>query len=252
MSSSASHAHSWPDDSAPLLVWAEAWHSHGFRPIPLRSKGKNPIHDDWPNIPFHENPSLYFANSHAACNLGVACGLDGLIDCDLDCIEAVILWEQFFGPPTGLRYGHDSNPDSHWWYRVDRPVTATKYQDFSSADPQTGKNKARKILEVRGLAKDGNIGLQSAVPPSIHPSGERIRFEVGGCGLPGHIEADDLLRAAGKMWRRRPPGVELSGQRRAARCLPSPRWLLAASLLGRCGGGAIPFRDLPNPVARRH
>src|SRR5215469_7743171 len=45
---------------------------------------------------------------------------------------------------------------------------------------------------------NGNIGLQTAVPPSIHPSGERIRFEADGCGSPGHIDARDLVKAAGK------------------------------------------------------
>jgi hypothetical protein len=117
----------WPAYDAPRIAWAEAWRARGHRPIPLQAGTKRPVDRNWPQIPFHENPGLYFSGVHQNRNLGIACGEPhGFVDADLDCPEAVALWEEFYGPPTNLRYGRDQNPNSHWLYLSEPPILFSK------------------------------------------------------------------------------------------------------------------------------
>jgi uncharacterized protein (DUF927 family) len=142
--------------------------------------------------------ALYFGPPHSQRNIGAACGIpNALTDIDLDSSIAATLWKELFGPPTNLCYGRDGKPDSHWLYYADPPFPSIKYQT-SVTDTTTGKKKIHTILEVRCLSKKGIVGLQSMVPPSIHPSGERVRFEPGGDGDPAHVDANVLRLAAGK------------------------------------------------------
>ena len=50
------------------------------------------------------------------------------------------------------------------------------------------------LLELRCTTGDGEIGLQTIVPPSDAPSGERIRFY--GDGDPAIVKSEVLIRAA--------------------------------------------------------
>ena len=54
-------------------------------------------------------------------------------------------------------------------------------------------------MELRGWSSDGSIGLQTVVPPSIHVTGEPIRFEDGFDGTPANIDADTLVSAVRKV-----------------------------------------------------
>jgi hypothetical protein len=144
--------------------------------------------------------TLYFDGPYANRNLGIACGEpSGHVDIDLDCGEAAVLWGEFFGPPTGLIYGRAGKPSSHWFYLAGKPLIGNKYQGLPSVNPNTGKKiAARTILEVRSLAKNGSVGLQSMAPPSIHPSGERVRFEPGGDGDAARVDVAVLQQAAAR------------------------------------------------------
>lgn len=51
------------------------------------------------------------------------------------------------------------------------------------------------LVELRGLSSDGTVGLQTVVPPSIHESGEPVRFEPGFGGIPANIDGDVLTSA---------------------------------------------------------
>ena len=51
------------------------------------------------------------------------------------------------------------------------------------------------IVELRGLSSDGTVGLQTVVPPSIHESGEAVRFEPGFEGTPANVDAEALASA---------------------------------------------------------
>src|SRR5262249_40055023 len=130
------------------------------------------------------------------CNLGIKLGEPyGICDIDLDCPEALDIWPEF-APPTGLRWGRTSKPNSHWGYYSDPPAVTIKFEDTIEDPAKPGKTKKETLLELRGLAKDRTVGEQSMVPPSVHPSGERVRFEAGGDGDPANVDLPVLQRAA--------------------------------------------------------
>jgi len=52
------------------------------------------------------------------------------------------------------------------------------------------------ILELRCRTAEGEIGLQTIVPPSVHEGGEKIRFEPGYDRSPAKVDADVLVKAA--------------------------------------------------------
>jgi len=51
------------------------------------------------------------------------------------------------------------------------------------------------LVELRGSSSDGSVGLQTVVPPSIHETGEPVRFEQGFEGTPANIDAEVLMSA---------------------------------------------------------
>ena len=181
----------FPNLDAPKTDWANAWKDHGFDVIPLVYAQKRPIDKNWPNVDYEANLEAHFGQ---LVNVGVRLGKPcGNTDIDLDAPEAARIWSEF-GPATNLRWGRSSKPNSHWLYRADPPGPIIKFEDTIS-DP-TGKKTKITLLEIRGLKKDGEVGLQTMCPPSIHPSGERVRFEPGGDGEPANVEATVLYRAA--------------------------------------------------------
>jgi hypothetical protein len=116
-------------------------------------------------------------------------------DADLDVIEAILAWPEF-ARATGMRYGHDSKLDSHWIYVSPEPL-----HSFKCAYPQKrtgGATEQVLLLEVRGTKADGSAGVQTVVPNSVHPSGERIKFTPGYDVAPAIVAAGDLIKAA---WR---------------------------------------------------
>jgi uncharacterized protein (DUF927 family) len=180
----------FPPLDAPVLDWARAWITHGFRPIPLAPRRKKPVHDNWPKINFGEDLPRYFSQS---ANLGVALGEPyGNTDIDLDCQEAICIWPEF-APPTNMRWGRQGKPNSHWLYRSDPSPRKVAFEDSIEHD---GKTRKVTLLEMRGCKTDGTVGFQTMAPPSIHPdTGERVRFEPGADGEPANADLPDLERA---------------------------------------------------------
>ena len=89
-------------------------------------------------------------------------------------------------PETGLIFGRQSKPFSHFLYRSDPPIVTKRY-----VDPLDHKT----LVELRGLSSDGTIGLQTVVPPSVHEIGEAVRFEEGFEGTPANVDAEVLISA---------------------------------------------------------
>ena len=79
-------------------------------------------------------------------------------------------------------------PASHYFYRVDPAIPSVKYID--PADNKT------TLIELRCLKKDGTVGFQTVVPPSVHESGEDIRFDAD--GVVANLEADVLSEAVAR------------------------------------------------------
>lgn len=115
-------------------------------------------------------------------NVGLLMGLhsNGCVDVDLDTPEAVVLAPTFL-PGTDAVFGRSSRPRSHRLYRVEGDVPTRRFQD------PDGKT----LLELR------STGTQTIVPPSVHPGGERVRWDVD--GEPARINGAQLIRAVGRL-----------------------------------------------------
>lgn len=108
---------------------------------------------------------------------------------DCDSAESIHTARELL-PETGLIFGRQSKPFSHFFYRTDPSVRTKRF-----IDPLDRKT----LVELRGASSDDSIGLQTVVPPSTHESGESIRFEAGYDCLPANIDADVLRTAVAKV-----------------------------------------------------
>jgi len=141
----------------------------GWAPVPVPGRSKNPGFDDWEKLRITEDDvERHFP---AGKNVGLILGeaSNGLTDVDLDTPEARRLAATFL-PPTTLKHGRESNPDSHWWYVCDPTPDTKRFKDVNG----------ETLCEVRGS------GVQTIVPPSVHPDGELI--EWSGIGEPAEID----------------------------------------------------------------
>ena len=122
----------------------------GWSPIPVRFRGKKPLHDDWSKLRITRETAAGYFNG-ARLNVGVLMGeaSGGLADVDLDCREALALAARFL-PPTGSIFGRQGKPGSHRLYVSAVPKTV-QFQD-----PDDGE----MLLELR------STGGQTVFPPS--------------------------------------------------------------------------------------
>ncbi len=156
-------------------------------PIPLGEKA--PKIQDWPSLRITE-PDLPKYFNGAPSNMGVLLGDHyGTTDIDLDSQEAISIASEFL-PPTAMVFGRKSRPASHYFYRSDPPLPSRRYEDPINKEC---------LVELRCQKGDGSIGLQTVVPPSIHPSGEAICFEPGRDGHPANVDASVLQTAVVKI-----------------------------------------------------
>jgi putative DNA primase/helicase len=162
---------------------ALAWVRKGFSPVPVPHRSKRPVVDEWQRLDITaDNAGQYF--NGLPQNVGLLMGDKfGSTDVDCDCVEAITAARDLL-PETGLIFGRQSKPFSHYLYRSDPPLRTQQFHD--PLDQTT-------LVELRGLSYDGSIGLQTVVPPSIHVTGEPIRFEEGFAGTPANVDADTLL-----------------------------------------------------------
>lgn len=158
----------------------------GWHVVPIPPKGKNPGFTGWQEFEISEDEDAddYFLGEK---NIGVLLGPSGLIDIDLDCVEAVALAPEFL-PPTAT-FGRKSSPRSHWIYECEG-----FYRKF--IDPVTKEC----LLEIRAGA-----GLQTVFPGSVHASGEEIDWTDA-----TPVSDADPVAAAGELavavWCKKHPG----------------------------------------------
>jgi len=154
---------------------AHGYLQRGWRVVPIPSRRKAPVLDDWPHLQLEEaDLAVAFGNGE---NIGLLTGepSGGLVDVDLDSPEGQVLAERLL-PPTGRIHGRASKPRSHFWYICDQPPQPAKFQ---APDGTT-------LVELR------STGQQTLVPPSLHPSGEPLRWEQA--GDPSLVDAQMLRR----------------------------------------------------------
>ena len=131
----------------------------GWRIVPVPPKEKGPKTKGWQNLRIKESEiDDYFQHDS---NIGLLTGepSGGLTDVDLDCLEAIELAGLFL-PFTGRVHGRKSKPKSHRWYIVSPIPSPEKYSDIDGTC----------LLELRSAMQ------QTVVPPSVHPSGEHIKW----------------------------------------------------------------------------
>src|SRR5579862_6736941 len=158
---------------------AIAWIQKGFSPIPIPHRSKRPVLKGWEQLEMTIEVAPQYFNGKPQ-NIGLHLGDKyGSTDVDCDCLQAIVAARELL-PETGLIFGRQSKPFSHFFYRSDPPARTMQFID--PLDQST-------IVELRGLKSDGLIGLQTVVPPSIHESGEAVRFEQGFDGTPANVDA---------------------------------------------------------------
>lgn len=153
----------------------------GYAPLPLPHGSKDPSRREWQQerIGPDDVPRVF----HDKQNVGLLCGepSGGLLDVDCDAPEAIQAARTLL-PPTAMRHGRGSKPDSHYWYRAASPLpTTTRYRDVDGAT----------LVEMR------STGVQTVVPPSVHPTGELL--EWGSYGEPTRVDAATLRRSVAEV-----------------------------------------------------
>src|SRR5712692_7677623 len=90
----------------------------GRKVVPVPRGEKGPRLKNWQNLRLEE--AELPKHFHGKKNVGLLLGEPsrGLVDIDLDCLEAIAAAEVWL-PPTQLIHGRKSKPRSHWWFVVD-------------------------------------------------------------------------------------------------------------------------------------
>jgi hypothetical protein len=168
------------------LDWGWIYTSKGWFTVPVPLRAKGPILDEWPKLRLTEaDLEKHFSG---AGNIGLLLGTisGGLTDVDLDAPEALAAAPVFL-LPTRMISGRQGKPKSHWWY-ITTPTPTTMV--FS--DPLIADRKKATMAELRGNAKKEDSALQTVVPPSIHETGEPVRWEDLTLE-PARVSAEELI-----------------------------------------------------------
>ena len=158
------------------LEFAYKYKDRGFAPIPVPYKSKKPKINNWPNLVLSREELPNFFNQEPS-NIGIVLGNSsgGLVDIDLDCSEAITL-APYMLPETGMVFGRESRPASHWLYKSPDPGP---WQQFGDPDGNG------MLVEVRA------DGCMTIFPCSVHESDEEVRFDRD--GEPAEIAFDQLV-----------------------------------------------------------
>jgi hypothetical protein len=153
---------------------------NGWSVIPVPHGCKGPKIRQWPRLRLTVEQLGDAFNDDD--NLGLLLGnaSRGLIDVDLDTVQALRA-AKYFLPDTGRVHGRPGKPSSHYWYFSVPTLETMKFRDSDGT----------VIAEVR------STGQQTLIPPSLHPSGERYRWEK--TDEPTHIEGPILLNVVSRL-----------------------------------------------------
>jgi len=182
MTSSANgHETSFPYGSS--LMAAAFYLDHGFAPLPVPTRTKQPVISGWPELRIgRADLARYFPDSRDS-NIGLILHDESrLIDLDLDCPEAVGAGRLWL-PLSNWVSGRRNKPASHYWFVADAPVVFQAYDDVDGT----------RLLERRA----GN-GHQTIAPPGIHEQGDEIMWDHLS-GRPTAIKTADAVRLAGEV-----------------------------------------------------
>ncbi|MBI4553520.1 MAG: AAA family ATPase [Candidatus Latescibacteria bacterium] len=173
-----------PDASmaeSDTLIAARAYHKRGYLSVPSLKGAKGPTLTGWPDLRLTETelPQYYGHGGNIGLLLGVPESELGDIDCD---VPEAINAAPWFLPPTDMIHGRPGKPRSHWWYQVPSGLVTIQFRDIDGT----------MLVELRGLSQQ-KTPMQTLVPPSEHPSGERYTWDAK--GHPARVDAAILLNA---------------------------------------------------------
>jgi hypothetical protein len=150
-----------------ITDYAEEYLARGFAICLLGPGKKIPSYKEW-NL-----KSLTPEDFADDDNIGILAGRlsRDLVCVDLDSEEALRLADEYL-PHTDMVDGRPGKPRSHRWYRV----TDIPPEFVSEASGGIGGPKMKHFkhaITKKGVLDFIGTGGQAAVPPSLHPSGER-------------------------------------------------------------------------------
>lgn len=134
-----------------------AYYEAGFRVLywPAVGDVKGPTSLDWPRT------SYPIEGYHEGMRVGIMSGTEtspGVFSHDVDIdwapgaqIALVLL------PPTGFVFGRQSKPISHAFFGCPEALPSYRYEDIDKSC----------LMELRGTKSNGDIGMQTMVPPSV-------------------------------------------------------------------------------------
>ncbi|MDB6013124.1 MAG: putative replicative helicase [Gammaproteobacteria bacterium] len=162
-----------------LLERALAYQKRGLAVVPCAVGTKGPAKglDDWQQTIYNTPEELVQQFPEGKpMNIGVMTGSvsQGLIDGDLDCMEAVRL-APYVLPPTDAVFGRPGRPDSHWLYYQEGD--GGKHLTFTDED-------GKSLLELR--RGEGEKRLLTIFPGSVH-KGTRELIEWSSEGEPARV-----------------------------------------------------------------
>jgi hypothetical protein len=171
-----------------ILEMALWWLNQGINPVEVAYKTKKAVKEGWPKLRMNAEEIESVFNGQPR-NLGILLGEPyNLSDVDLDTRESLWAWPQFAPDEPTTVWGRRSMPASHHLYFLDEPLKSVPYHDPVSKGDAS-------LLELRSRKKDGDLGLYTVTPPSVHPSGEPIAFVRDMLILPAKMERARLVRA---------------------------------------------------------
>ena len=179
-----------------IIKYAKRYRQLGLYPVPISVGSKQPTYAGWPDLRLEQEEIAGIFET--ACNIAILLGIDNLADVDKDILEAIRA-ARYFLPITEWLFGRSTKPESHSIFFLKTPIPTIQLRDpvRKIIDPRTGKEKAVMIIELRCRTKANGIGHISVFPPSLHYSGEEIKFAAGkhANGRPPVINTDDLVTA---------------------------------------------------------
>jgi hypothetical protein len=147
--------------------WLQAYLARGFRLVFYPSNLKGPREKDWLT-------KTYGPDNYMGQNVGCLTGHEiapgrYLVDIDFDWPDGLALAKRLL-PNTAFSFGRQSRHVSHAFYTVSTPLVTRTFDDINE----------KPLVEMRGTKTDGSVGLQTMLPPSVHPTGEIITLRTDG------------------------------------------------------------------------
>lgn len=165
----------------PTPEWLLKYYQRGFRLLFYGTKKKGPEGQE--ALKWTER-SDQAEDYRPGQNVGVFTGHEiapgkYLADIDFDWADGLPLAKRIL-PATGFGFGRPSRTISHSFYTTPEALPSISFDNIDG----------KPFVELRGTKTDGTIGLQTMMPPSIHPTGEELIIRMD--DEIGHV--DDLPR----------------------------------------------------------